>query len=197
MNLLLCGLFVFLLENCLFHDARTEVDVFFDDEDKPTKRADIRIHHINAFGEGRFMKVKTHIDEDRTHFDMYAELFKQLGSNYLIMNIRMRAKPEGKDSFVKLFEWKGLDFCGFLTEYNTNPMMQNFLKKSMQLSDVIACPVRVGNYSVTNVSVVDNVHAENFQNGTYKLFFEIIEETGETPKLFAFQVTTIIRIFDI
>lgn len=70
-------------------------------------------------------------------------------------------------------------------------MMKYFLQSEMQLSDIIVCPVRVGNYSVKNVSVND-IYPQVLQNGIYKFFVEVIEATAE--KVFALQVTTEVRI---
>lgn len=142
------------------------------------------------------MKVRVFIHEDRHHFDLNVRLLRQLGSNHLIMNIKVRVRPEGGTKFVQLFEMRRINFCSFLSEYNASPMLRFVFKNSIILSDIIECPIRVGNYSMLNSDVAENIQPDGFQNGTYKFFAEIVEENGEIAKLFAIQVTTMVYIVE-
>ncbi|XP_034664925.1 uncharacterized protein LOC117899174 [Drosophila subobscura] len=160
------------------------------------QRAIVSIRHIKVFGESRYMRVKTHIHEDRTHFDLNVRLVRELGSNHLVMNVKVRVKPDGKDKFVRLFELKRINFCGFLSEYNASPMLRLLFKKSVILSDIIECPIRVGNYSMLNADVAENISPDGVQNGTYNFFTEIVEESGEIAKVFAMQVTSTVQIIE-
>ncbi|XP_030376384.1 uncharacterized protein LOC115625474 [Scaptodrosophila lebanonensis] len=152
--------------------------------------ADIKILRVNMYGEPYYMRVGHEVNPNRSHFDIHVQLNRELGSNYLIMNIKLRSKPEDSKSFVTLFELKRLDFCGFLTEYKDNSMLRSMIRKSMQLSHIIVCPLRTGNFSIRNISVTENLYPENLQKGLYKFFVEIVEATGEIAKIFAMQVTT-------
>ncbi|KAH8388192.1 hypothetical protein KR093_000104, partial [Drosophila rubida] len=154
----------------------------------------ISVDYIKIYGERKYMLAQARIHDDRQQFDIYARIMRELGSNNLIMNINMRARFEGENQFKKIFELRRLDFCVWLTEYNENFFMRAFFKKSMTLSDVIVCPVRVGNYSLINVNMAENVYPQNMVPGTYKYFLEIVEVTGDLPKVFALQVTTRIYI---
>ncbi|KAH8236596.1 hypothetical protein KR026_006488, partial [Drosophila bipectinata] len=136
------------------------------------------------------MKVKYYIHSDRTHFDLNVRLIRELNSNHLIMNVKVRVKPENSNNYVRFFDIRRINFCDFLTEYNTNPVVRFMFKKTINLSDVILCPVRVGNYSMMNTDVGSNISPGGVQNGTYKFFAEIVEESGEIAKLFALQVTS-------
>lgn len=135
------------------------------------------------------MGVQTQINENRTTFNIYVMVTRELGSNYLIMKTNLRVKSERDKAYRTLFEVR-LGFCEFLTEYKENFFMRYFIKKSLDLSDIVACPIRVGNYSLLDVNVNDNVNPANLEVGTYKFFTEIVEVTGELPKVFAMQVTT-------
>lgn len=137
------------------------------------------------------MKALSYIDETRLKFTIFISLREELGSNFLTFNIKIRVRPTGRTNFVTLLQMRDLDLCGFFTEFRKNPMMKYFLQSEMQLSDIIVCPVRVGNYSVKNVSVND-IYPQVLQNGIYKFFVEVIEATAE--KVFALQVTTEVRI---
>lgn len=143
------------------------------------------------------MKVKYYIHSDRTHFDLIVQLIRELNSNHLIMNVKVRVKPEKSKEYVRFFDIRRINFCDLLTEYNTNPVIQFMFKKNINISDVILCPVRVGNYSVLNADVESNMSPGGIQNGTYKFFTEIVEESGETAKLFALQVTTEMLVIEV
>ncbi|KAH8354382.1 hypothetical protein KR084_009451 [Drosophila pseudotakahashii] len=169
---------------------------FITEYDSNPKKAVVAIKHIHAFGESSYMKVKTYIHDDRSHFDLYVQMVHELGSNHLIMNIKVRVKPEGSNVFVQLFELRRINFCEFLNEYNSNPVMQFMFKKNIKLNDIIVCPVRVGNYSLLNSDVAGNIQTQGVQNGTYKFFAEIVEEIGEIAKVFALQVTSMLYIVD-
>ncbi|XP_032305514.1 uncharacterized protein LOC6502657 [Drosophila ananassae] len=153
-------------------------------------RVDVKIKNIRTFGEARFMKVKYYIHSDRTHFDLNVRLIRELNSNHLIMNVKVRVKPENSKEYVRFFDIRRINFCDFLTEYNTNPVLKFMFKKTINISDVILCPVRVGNYSMLNTDMESNMSPGGIQNGTYKFFAEIVEESGEIAKLFALQVTS-------
>ncbi|SPP80420.1 uncharacterized protein LOC117583149 [Drosophila guanche] len=165
----------------------------WDDEDSACQKPILRISHINVYGESRYMKVFTFIHEDRTQFDLNVLLKQELGSNFLIFNMKVRVRPQGGANFVTLLQMKRLDLCGFLTDFSGNPMIRYFLKSHMQMSKIISCPVRVGNFSVANVSVYD-IYPANLQNATYKFFVDVVEGTGEIAKVFALQVTTDISV---
>ncbi|EDV49671.1 uncharacterized protein LOC6552161 [Drosophila erecta] len=169
---------------------------FYVEYSSSQKKAVAVIKQIHVFGESNYMKTKIYIHEDRTHFDLYVQMVHELGSNHLIMNIKVRVKPEGSDVFVQLFELRRVNFCEFLSEYNSNPMMQMLFKKNLKLQEIILCPVRVGNYSLLNSGVAENIQADGVQNGTYRFFAEIVEEIGEIAKVFALQVTSTVYIVD-
>lgn len=135
------------------------------------------------------MKAMAHVNENRTHFNLCVLLRQELGSNFLIFNIKLRVRATGKAVFVTLLQMRDLDLCGFFTEFKRNPMMQYILQTEMELSDYIVCPVRVGNYTLKNVSAKD-IYPQNLQNGTYKFFVEVVEGTAELAKVFALQVTS-------
>ncbi|EDV90641.1 GH14245, partial [Drosophila grimshawi] len=139
----------------------------------------VRIVRIKVFGERHFMKVYTHIDEDRTHFDIYVSLLRRLGSNYLIMNFNLRLKSEGATDFQKIIDMKGVNFCKFLMD----PLLQNFFR-----SEILLCPVKIGNYSIMRLETGKVIDPHVLSRGTYKFFVEIVEATGEIPKVFAMQV---------
>ncbi|KAH8271356.1 hypothetical protein KR018_007587 [Drosophila ironensis] len=174
-----------------------EDDSYLEEYSTSQKKAVVAIQNIRVFGESRYMKVKYYIHNDRTHFDLNVRLIRELGSNHLIMNVRVRVKPDGGSSFVRLFDFRRINFCDFLSEYNTNPMLQFMFKKSIVLSDVILCPVRVGNYSMLDTDMAGNISPDGVQNGTYKFFAEIVEESGEIAKVFAVQVTSTFYVIEI
>lgn len=149
----------------------------------------MQIERIKVYSERQYVDVQTRIDENRSTFNIYVMVTRELGSNYLIMNTNMRVKRQGAKEYRKLFDVR-LGFCEFLTEYKDNFFMRYFMKKTLTLSDIIVCPIRVGNYSMLDVNVSDNVNPVNLEMGTYKFFTEIVEVTGELPKVFAMQVTT-------
>ncbi|XP_030559424.1 uncharacterized protein LOC115761695 [Drosophila novamexicana] len=149
----------------------------------------VHIERIRIHGDRHFMKAVTVIHEDRFHFDIYVKLDRELGSNYLIMNINLRRKLENDMDFIKLFEVKHMDFCAFLN----NPAYRHFFMSSIHLREVLECPIRVGNYSILNISVISVIKPEELGKGTYKFFTEIVEVTGEIPKVFAMQLTTQVK----
>lgn len=149
----------------------------------------MQIERIKVYSERQYVEVQTRINENRTTFNMYVIVTRELGSNYLIMKTNLRLKSQKDKAYRTLFELQ-LGFCEFLTEYKDNFFMRYFIKKSMQLSDFVVCPIRVGNYSMLDVNVSDNVNPANLEVGQYKFFTEIVEVTGELPKVFAMQVTT-------
>ncbi|XP_017071891.1 uncharacterized protein LOC108108360 [Drosophila eugracilis] len=161
------------------------------DDDEEDQKPILRIHHINIFGDSRYMKALAHIDDNRTQFSLTVCLRQEMGSNFLTFNVKVRVRPSGRMIFVNLLQMRDLDLCGFFFELSGNPMMKYFLQSDIQLSDVIACPIRVGNYSLSNLRVKD-IYPQVLQNGTYKFFVEVIEATAE--KVFALQVTTEIRV---
>lgn len=134
------------------------------------------------------MKTYAYIHEDRKFFDVFIKLDRKLGSNYLIMNINMRAKFEGSNDFMKLFELRHMDFCAFAN----NPSFRQFFMSTTHISKVLECPIQEGNYSIENIGVMNIVSAGSLSKGTYKFFTEIVEVTGDIPKIFAMQVTTLI-----
>jgi len=154
----------------------------------------VEVERVKVHGERKYLLVGSRIHDNRDQFDVYVQFIRELGSNNLVMNSNMRAKFEGEKDFKRIFEMKRLDFCGWLTEYKENFFLRAFFKKSLELSDIIVCPIRVGNYSLTNVNMADNVYPQNLVPGNYKYFLEIVEVTGEVPKIFALQVTTKIYI---
>ncbi|KAH8354381.1 hypothetical protein KR084_009450 [Drosophila pseudotakahashii] len=162
-----------------------------EDEEEVAQKPILRIHHINIFGDSRYMKAVSHIDDSRTQFGIVVWLREELGSNFLTFNIKLRVRPSGRVVFVTLLQMRNLDLCGFFAEISGNPMMKYFMQSQMQLSDIIACPVRAGNYTLKNVSAKD-IYPQVLQNGTYKFFVEVIEATAE--KVFALQVTSEIRV---
>nr|XP_036674102.1 uncharacterized protein LOC108006662 [Drosophila suzukii] len=162
-----------------------------EDEEEKAQKPILRIHHINIFGDSRYMKALSYINDSRTQFSITVSLREELGSNFLTFNIKVRVRPSEREVFVTLLQMRDLDLCGFFFEYRKNPMMKYFLQSEMQLSDIIACPVRAGNYSLNNVNVKD-IYPQVLQNGTYKFFVEVIEATAE--KVFALQVTTEVRV---
>ncbi|XP_016959682.1 uncharacterized protein LOC108030992 [Drosophila biarmipes] len=177
----------------LFHliNGNATKSLWDEDEEEQAQSPILRIHHINIFGDSRYMKAWSHVDDSRTQFGITASLREQLGSNFLTFNIKLRVRASGREVFVTLLQMRDLDLCGFFTEFSKNPMMKYFLHSEMQLSEIIACPVRVGNYTLKNVSAKD-IYPQVLQNGTYKFFVEVIEATAE--KVFALQVTTDIRV---
>ncbi|KAH8407235.1 hypothetical protein KR222_010908, partial [Zaprionus bogoriensis] len=150
----------------------------------------IRIENIRVYSERQYVEITTSINEDRTTFNIHVVVTRELGSNYLIMNINLRGKYIGSTEYKRVFELKRIDFCEFLTEYKENYFMRLFIKKSLQLSDIIVCPIRVGNYTIDSVNVAESVNPENLSLGRYKFYSEIVEFTGESPKVFAMQVNT-------
>lgn len=134
------------------------------------------------------MKAFAHIHEDRKHLDVFVKLDRKLGSNYLIMNINMRVKREGSNDFIKLFDLRHTDFCMFLN----NPELRHFFMNTIHFNKVLECPVQVGNYSIKNIGVLNIVNGNRMRKGTYKFFAEIVEVTGDIPKIFALQVMTIV-----
>ncbi|KAH8271384.1 hypothetical protein KR018_008229 [Drosophila ironensis] len=152
-----------------------------------------RIQRVNIYGDASYMKVYAYTNGDDTAFSIEILLRQELGSNFLMFNIKLRVKPEGGVAFVKLFQLRGLDLCEFFTELSSSSMMRYFLRSTMQLSDVITCPIRAGKYSLKNVGARD-IYPHTVQNGTYKFFVEVIEGTGEIVKVFALQVTSDIRV---
>lgn len=149
----------------------------------------MHIERIKVYSERQYVDVQTRIDQNSSTFNIYVMVTRELGSNYLIMNTNMRMKKQGAKEYRKLFDVR-VGFCEFLTEYKDNFFMRHFMKKTMTLSDIIVCPIRVGNYSMLDVNVADNVNPANLEMGSYKFFTEIVEVTGELPKVFAMQVTT-------
>ncbi|EDW42772.1 uncharacterized protein LOC6606997 [Drosophila sechellia] len=172
-------------------NATNHKSLWDDDEENEAQKPILRIHHINIFGDSRYMKALSYIDETRLKFTLVVSLREELGSNFLTFNIKIRVRPTGRANFVTLLQMRDLDLCGFFAEFRKNPMMKYILQSEMQLSDIIACPVRVGNYSLKNVSV-KGIYPQVLQNGIYKFFVEVIEATAE--KVFALQVTTEVRI---
>ncbi|KRF99514.1 uncharacterized protein Dwil_GK27460 [Drosophila willistoni] len=165
-----------------------------DSEEEKQPIVVIKIDHINIFGEPQYMRVSTDIHDDRTHFDINVKLIRELGSNFLFLNVRLRVKAQGADHFVRMVEWKRLDFCGFLTEYNTNEVMRFMFRKSVQWKEIIGCPVRIGNYTIHSINVADSMYPANLQSGIYKFFVEVVEGNGEIAKVFAMQVTTMVNV---
>ncbi|XP_043655970.1 uncharacterized protein LOC122621974 [Drosophila teissieri] len=172
-------------------NATTHKSLWDDDVEDEVQPPILRIHHINIFGDSRYMKALTYIDETRTKFTICVSLREEMGSNFLTFNIKIRVRATGRTNFATLLQMRDLDLCGFFAEFSKNPMMKYFLQTDMQLSDIIACPVRVGNYSLKNVSVKD-IYPQVLQTGIYKFFVEVIEATAE--KVFALQVTTDVRV---
>ncbi|KAH8383674.1 hypothetical protein KR009_009995 [Drosophila setifemur] len=183
---------VIILTISVFGDENS----YFTEYSQSQKKTIAIIQHIRVFGESRYMKAKYFIHKDRAHFDLNVKLNRELASNHLIMNVKIRVKPDGGSEFVQLFDVRKMNFCGFLVEYNTNPMLQFLFKKTIVMSDVILCPVRVGNYSMMNTDVAGNISPDGVQNGTYKFFAEIVEENGEIAKVFALQVTSAVSIIE-
>ncbi|EDW28020.1 GL27204 [Drosophila persimilis] len=184
---------------CVWFHLTNQVDgekSSFLDFEPDQKKAIVSIKHIKVFGESSYMKAKVNIHEDRTHFDLNVRLTRELGSNHLVMNVKVRVRPDGRNKFVRLFGLKRINFCGFLSEYNSSPMLRFLFKKTVILSDIIECPIRVGNYTMLNADVAENISPDGVQNGTYKFFAEIVEESGEIAKVFALQVTSIIQIIE-
>ncbi|XP_016989983.2 uncharacterized protein LOC108052160 [Drosophila rhopaloa] len=190
MNFVRLALFLALFQ-IVNGNATSSKSLWDDDEEEQSKKPIFRIHHINIFGDSRYMKALSYIDESRTQFGLTVSLREELGSNFLTFNIKLRARPAGRVIFVTLFQLRDLDLCGFFAEFSGNPLIKHFLQSEMQLSDIIACPVRVGNYTLKNMSAKD-VYPPILQNGTYKFFVEVIEATSE--KVFALQVTTEIHV---
>ncbi|XP_022226667.2 uncharacterized protein LOC111076894 [Drosophila obscura] len=179
-----------------FHMCWLEDESSFYEIEPYQKKAIVSIQRIKVFGESRYMRVKVRIHEDRTHFDLNVRLVRQLGSNHLVMNVKVRVRPDGRAEFVRLFELKRINFCGFLSEYNASPMLRMLFKKTVILSDIIECPIRVGNYSMLNADMAENISPDGVQNGTYNFFTEIVEESGEIAKVFAMQITSIVHIIE-
>ncbi|XP_016959681.1 uncharacterized protein LOC108030991 [Drosophila biarmipes] len=169
---------------------------YFTEYNTSPMKAVVAIKHIHVFGESNYMKVKAYIHDDRTHFDLYVQMLHELGSNHLIINIKVRVKPDGSSVFVPLFELRRINFCEFLSEYRSNPVMRFMFKKNIKLNEIIVCPVRVGNYSMLNSNVANGIQTQGIQNGTYKFFAEIVEEIGEIAKVFALQVTSMLYIVE-
>ncbi|KAM8704764.1 hypothetical protein ACLKA7_009252 [Drosophila subpalustris] len=168
-------------------------DSFEDTEDSrpiPT----VEVERIKIHGERKHIIVGSGIHTNRTQFDVYVKVIRELGSNNLVMNSNIRAKFKGEKDFKRILEMKRLDFCAWLTEYKSNFFLQGFFKKSMDISDIIVCPIRLGNYSLTNINMANNVYPQNMVPGNYKYFVEIVEITGDIPKVFALQLTTKIYI---
>ncbi|TDG48466.1 hypothetical protein AWZ03_005211 [Drosophila navojoa] len=132
------------------------------------------------------MKAFGHIHEDRKHFDVFVKLDRKLGSNYLIMNINLRVKREGSNDFIKVINLRHMDFCAFLND----PDFRRFFMNTIHFSQVLECPVQVGNYSIKNIGVLNIVNEHSVRKGTYKFFAEIVEVTSDIPKIFALQITT-------
>ncbi|XP_017139595.1 uncharacterized protein LOC108154012 [Drosophila miranda] len=191
MNLIQNALFLSLFQ--LIFSKENGTKSMWDEDDDSNKKPILRINHINVYGESGYMKVFTHIHTDRSHFDINVRLKRELGSNFLIFGLKVRVRPEGETIFVTLLQMKRLDLCGFFSDFSGNPMMQYFLKSKMQMSEIISCPVRVGNFSLLNISAYD-IYPASLQNGTYKFFVEVVEGTGEIAKVFALQVTTDVRV---
>uniref|UniRef100_A0A6P4FJC9 Uncharacterized protein LOC108052151 n=1 Tax=Drosophila rhopaloa TaxID=1041015 RepID=A0A6P4FJC9_DRORH len=175
-------------------DVVGDVSSYYTEYSSSSMKAVAAINNIHVFGESHFMRVRTYIYDDRSHFDLNVQMVHELGSNHLIMNIKVRVKPDGTNAFVELFELRRINFCEFLKEYNSNPVIRFMFKKNLRLSDLIECPIRVGNYSLLHADVAGNMHTEGIQNGTYKFFAEIVEEMGEIAKVFALQVTSKVNI---
>ncbi|KAH8236591.1 hypothetical protein KR026_006487 [Drosophila bipectinata] len=161
--------------------------------DEEIQKPIYHIQRINIFGFSRYLKVSAYKNANNSAFSLNVVLQQEMGSNFLIMNLKLRVRPSEGTTFITLLQLRNLDLCGFFTEYFSNNMMRYFLKSEMQFSDVITCPVRVGNYSLKNVAAKD-IYPPNVQNGTYKFFVEVVEGTGEIAKVFALQVTTEIRV---
>ncbi|XP_017862990.1 PREDICTED: uncharacterized protein LOC108613759 [Drosophila arizonae] len=143
---------------------------------------------IRVHADQHFMKAFTHIHEDRKHFDVFVQLDRKLGSNYLIMNIKTRVKREGSNDFIKTFDLRHMDFCSFLN----NPDLRHFFMTTIHFNKALECPVQVGNYSVKNIGVLNIINEHSMRKGTYKFFAEIAEVTSDIPKIFALQVITIV-----
>ncbi|XP_052859041.1 uncharacterized protein LOC128266509 [Drosophila gunungcola] len=190
MNFVQLALF-FPLFQIINGNATSSKSLWDEEEEEEEEKPILRIHHINIFGDSRYMKALASIDPSRTQFELTVSLRQELGSNFLTFNLKLRVRPTGRGTFVTLLQMRALDLCGFFAEFSGNPMMKYFLQTQVQLSDVIACPVRAGNYSLKNVRAKE-IYPQNLQNGTYKFFVEVIEATAE--KVFALQVTTEIRI---
>ncbi|XP_070138143.1 uncharacterized protein [Drosophila bipectinata] len=179
----------FSLFHSIFGDETRSKSLWDEEIQKPI----YHIQRINIFGYSLYMKVSAYKNANNSAFSLNVVLQQEMGSNFLIMNLKLRVRPSEGTTFITLLQLRNLDLCGFFTEYFSNNMMRYFLKSEMQFSDVITCPVRVGNYSLKNVAAKD-IYPPNVQNGTYKFFVEVVEGTGEIAKVFALQVTTEIRV---
>ncbi|ALC46469.1 CG33631 [Drosophila busckii] len=153
-----------------------------------TRKLDFRIDRVRIHGENHFMRVAVKINENRKTFDIYVMLNRELGSNYLLMNTRVHFKLKGAQKFETIVELKHMDFCAFIAQYNSNSLMRHYFQKTFIFGDIIACPVRARNYTLSNVGMGDNMLPDYLLSGTYKFFTEIIEGTGEIPKVFSLQV---------
>lgn len=137
---------------------------------------------------GENVAFQTHIHDNGTKFDIYLTLIKPLKAHDLLMSLKLKRKANNDTYYSKIFQLRRIEVCKFLANNQQTFFMQAFFKIPPAAIAPIQCPLKPGNYNLTNLSVEPNMYVNSLDPGNYRFFVEVAQLSSGV-KLLDMQIT--------
>ncbi|XP_053969888.1 uncharacterized protein LOC128871823 [Anastrepha ludens] len=147
------------------------------------KIVDIR-SHVNT----DTIAFKTLVHDNNTKFDIYMNLFKPLKTHDLLMSLKLKRKIDGSSKYQTIIQLRRIDVCKFVANNQQKFLMQTVFKLSAHVMSQLMCPMKVGDYNITNLLVATSNFVNSLEPGNYGFYVEVAQLSGLSVKLLNMQI---------
>lgn len=138
--------------------------------------------------------LKTLIHDNGTKFDIYLTLLNPLKTHDLLMSLKLKRKIGESTNYKNIFQLRRIDVCKFLANSYQKYLTQSLFKISPSILSKLECPIKRGEYHITNLTVEANSLVNSLEPGYYRFFVEVAQVSSSAVKLLDMQITTLFQL---
>ncbi|XP_028896117.2 uncharacterized protein LOC114804017 [Zeugodacus cucurbitae] len=138
--------------------------------------------------------IKTIIHDNGTKFDIHITLLNPLKTHDLLMCLRLKQKIELSTNYRNIFQLRRIDVCKFLANNYQKYLTQSLFKIAPSLLSQLECPIKPGDYHITNLTVEANPLVNTLEPGYYRFYVEVAQVSSSAVKLLDMQITTLYQL---
>ncbi|XP_050318295.1 uncharacterized protein LOC126751801 [Bactrocera neohumeralis] len=158
------------------------------------KAKSFEIVSIRSHVNGDKVALKTLIHDNGTKFDIHATLFKPLRTHDLLMSLKLKRKIEESTSYQNIFHLRQIDVCKFLANSYHKYLSQSLFNISPTTLSQLECPMKPGEYHITNLTVGTNPLVNSLEPGFYRFYVEVAQVSSLAVKVLDMQITTLYKL---
>lgn len=110
------------------------------------------------------------------------------------MRLKLKRKIGEGTNYENIFQLRRIDVCKFLANNYQKYLTQSFFNISPTILLLLECPIKPGDYHITNLTLVANPLVNTFQPGFYRFFVEVAQVSSLAVKLLDLQITTLYQL---